>query len=361
MDEKLVDRIYEASVLPDQWPAILDELTVVGNGHFAALFSVVKGDLRWLASKEGVRIGHEYIAEGWPQRTDRMDRLLRARHAGFLGDLDVYTREEMDREPVFTEFHRPRGLGWGTATAIPVPTGDMLIFDVERRFEVGPVEPETVHRLDALRPHLARAGLLSARLAFERARAAAMALEHVGLPAAVLGRNTRILAANPLLEAMIPDIVLDRTARVGLADRGADALLAEALARLTLAGDAGGVRSFPIPAEEHRPPLIVHLLPIRLGAHDVFSGASGILIITPVVPAEVPTAEVLQGLFDLTPAEARVARSIGERQTTDAIAESLGVSRETVRSQLKAVLAKTGAARQVDLAALLAGSRFFGE
>ena len=51
---------------------------------------------------------------------------------------------------------------------------------------------------------------------------------------------------------------------------------------------------------------------------------------------------------------------IGERQTVDAIAEGLGISRETVRTQLKAVLAKTGATRQADLAALLAGSRIAG-
>jgi hypothetical protein len=38
--------------------------------------------------------------------------------------------------------------------------------------------PETILWLDALRPHLADAGLLSARLAFERARAAAMAGHH---------------------------------------------------------------------------------------------------------------------------------------------------------------------------------------
>lgn len=356
LDEELVDRIYEAGIVPDLWPAVLDDLTVVGNGFFTAMFSLGKAEWRWLASKQGVRIGEEYIREKWPQRTDRMDRLLRARHAGFLGDLDVYTRDEMDREPVFTEFHRPRGLGWGTATAIPVPTGDMLIFDVERRFEAGPVEPETVRRLDALRPHLARAGLLSARLAFERARAAAMALEHVGLPAAVLAHSTKIVAANPSLEAMIPTVVVDRPGRVALADPRADALLAAALARLPVSGDTGGVRSFPIPAHQERPPLIVHLIPIRLGAHDVFSNASGILVVTPVVPKDVPTADVLQGLFDLSPAEARVARGIAEQQTVGAIAEGLGLSPQTIRGQLKSVFAKTGARRQVDLVALLAGA-----
>jgi hypothetical protein len=67
---------------------------------------------------------------------------------------------------------------------------------------------------------------LSARLAFERARAAALALDLIGLPAAMLAPNNRVLVANPRLDAMMPAIVLDRRERVALADRKADALLA---------------------------------------------------------------------------------------------------------------------------------------
>jgi DNA-binding CsgD family transcriptional regulator len=64
---------------------------------------------------------------------------------------------------------------------------------------------------------------------------------------------------------------------------------------------------------------------------------------------------VLQGLFDLTPVEARVARGIAERQTVAAMALAFGTSRATVRTQLRAVLAKTGLRRQAELANLLAG------
>jgi DNA-binding CsgD family transcriptional regulator len=64
---------------------------------------------------------------------------------------------------------------------------------------------------------------------------------------------------------------------------------------------------------------------------------------------------VLQGLFDLTPAEARVARAFGEAQTMEVFAKTVGVSLETVRSQLKSVLAKTGLSRQQELVHLLAG------
>jgi DNA-binding CsgD family transcriptional regulator len=63
-------------------------------------------------------------------------------------------------------------------------------------------------------------------------------------------------------------------------------------------------------------------------------------------------------LFDLTPAEARVAQGIGRAFTVDDLAKSLGVTTETVRRQLKAVLGKTGARRQSELVSLLAGKSY---
>lgn len=360
LDEKLIDRIYEAAVLPDLWSAVLDDINVAGDGHASFLFAATKEQTtKWITSAGGdifVQAWQNYLAEGGSPRNDRAYRLIAAGHPGFLGDLDVYTREEMDREPVFTHFLRPRGWGWGAATAVHIPNGNTLAFSVERRLDAGPVDRATVARLDALRPHLARAALVSSRLAFERARAAVGALDVIGLPAAVLSDSNRILAANPRLEAITPDIVQDRRHRVALADRDADALLAGSLARLAMPGSDGGVRSLPVPASHDHPPMIVHLIPIRLAARDIFYSASAILVVTPVTPAEAPAAEILQGLFDLTPAEARVARGIAECQTVEQMAASLGVSRETVRSQLKAALAKTGTVRQTDLAALLLGA-----
>lgn len=123
LDSEIVDRIYEAGTMPELWPAVLDSLNEIGGGLATFLFSASPEHMRWVASKQG-SYAQDYIDEGWPARTDRTSRLIAARHAGFLGDLDVYTREEMDREPVFVEFLRPRGIGWGTATAIQIPNGD---------------------------------------------------------------------------------------------------------------------------------------------------------------------------------------------------------------------------------------------
>ncbi|WP_338829788.1 helix-turn-helix transcriptional regulator [Bradyrhizobium sp. 27S5] len=358
LHERLIELAYEAAVLPELWPNVLHQVGEIARARGTVLLTAAPHDVRWIASPDMHDDTAAYVEGGWHQRNGRLPRLLAANHAGFLRDIDVFdTPEEVQQDFQIREFFRPRGLGWGAGTAIPVPSGDMLIYSVEREYQHGPIEREAIEQLDALRPHLARAALLSARLGMERARAATESLAILGLPAAVLRRGGRLMAANTLFDRLVPDVMQDRAERLALAAPAADALFAQALAALDQGLISVEVRSVPIAAQGDRPPLIVHLVPIHGSARDLFDRALAIVIVTPVVPAEVPTAEVLQGLFDLTPAEARVARGIGEGRTVEAIAVAFGISRETVRNQLKAVLAKTGLGRQVELAGLLAGAK----
>ncbi|MDP3074187.1 helix-turn-helix transcriptional regulator [Bradyrhizobium sp.] len=60
-------------------------------------------------------------------------------------------------------------------------------------------------------------------------------------------------------------------------------------------------------------------------------------------------------LFDLTPAEARVARGLAAGKTVDDLAGDNGVSPNTVRVQVRGVLEKTGCRRQTEVVALLGG------
>jgi DNA-binding NarL/FixJ family response regulator len=62
-------------------------------------------------------------------------------------------------------------------------------------------------------------------------------------------------------------------------------------------------------------------------------------------------------LFDLTPAEARVARGLAAGQTVKGMAADSSTSANTVRTHVNAVLTKTGYSRQADVVALLNGLR----
>ena len=134
-----------------------------------------------------------------------------------------------------------------------------------------------------------------------------------------------MLAANPLLTAMMPEVVQDRPSRLALTDAAADALLVAALDCLAVAAHDLAVRSIPLKGREGRPPVIIHLVPVRGAAHDIFAQAMAILVATPIVPKDVPTADIVQGLFDLTPAEARLAALIAAGHPPRKAALKLGV------------------------------------
>jgi DNA-binding CsgD family transcriptional regulator len=101
----------------------------------------------------------------------------------------------------------------------------------------------------------------------------------------------------------------------------------------------------------------LHLLPVRRHARDIFSGAAHIFVVTSVTNPKAPAAHILHGLFDLSPAEARVAQKIVEGSSIEDIAAANNLSRETIRSQLKSVLTKTGTSRQAELVGLLMGTQ----
>ncbi|QZO00441.1 hypothetical protein [Chenggangzhangella methanolivorans] len=56
-------------------------------------------------------------------------------------------------------------------------------------------------------------------------------------------------------------------------------------------------------------------------------------MVTPAWATAAPSASILSGLFDLTPAEARVTRQLIEGAAVNEIAESSGLSESTIRNQ----------------------------
>ncbi|WP_181705740.1 helix-turn-helix transcriptional regulator [Chthonobacter rhizosphaerae] len=348
-----VDSIYEAALVPELWPDLLDGLTREADALGSMCFTASPTRTNWVSSREVEPLLARFLADGWMARNTRVERALKLDLPGFVSDQDMFTPEEMDRDPMIA-YLRQNGGGWCTGTLITMPSGDLLVFNIERSHRRGPFEPEVIARLETLRPDLHRAALLSARLGFEKARAAAAALAAVGLPAGVLSHSGRLIAANDLLTAMMPSVVLDRRDRVQLAGSAPDALLKDALDRLA-SQLMPQVASIALPATHAHPAMVAHLVPVRRNARDVFASANAFLMVTPVSAAAVPGSSLLQALFDLTRAEARVAKGIMEGKTPADLARTLGVSVDTVRTQLKSVFAKVGVSRQADLVRLLGG------
>jgi DNA-binding CsgD family transcriptional regulator len=354
MDAQLVDRIYESCFSPEVWPSVLDEMGRIAGVPGASLFVSRSDALHWVASLEPQARVEKMVSEGWLWRGTIMARLFAQRHAGFLIDVDFFTPEELEHEPIYRDVWRPQGVGWGMATAIPIPTGEKATFVLSRRTELGPFDRSSADRLDELRPHLARSVLIAARLQLERARIAGEALAALGVPALVIDETGAVLAANSLIESLTEFIVWRAFGRVSLKDAAAEQLLRDAIGMVD-SEKARGVRSFPVRDPKAQTTMVAHLIPIRLSARDIFVRCAAVLALTPVTAPQAPPVELVQTLFDLTPAEARVARSLASGRTVEDIAADGGVSLNTVRTQIRGVLVKTGCGRQAEVVALLTG------
>jgi DNA-binding CsgD family transcriptional regulator len=353
MPAELIDRIYECSVVPELWPDVLDELARMTDARGGLLFSA-RTALCWTASDTIRDVFDEYVSAGWFTRCSRRVCIMGQSEPSFFVEQDFWTEDQLGSDPIYRDFFRPRGLGWSAGTGLRVPTGDNIVFSIERKFERGPVEREHVERLNTLRPHLARSALVSSRLGLQRAKGAAEALTALGLPALLLDAAGTVLEANPLIETLPERIVFTAGNRLALSGRRANDLLITALSAIeTTSGSAAC--TFPLRDRAGKAVMVLHLLPIRRSAHDIFGQSFALLLITPVSADRAPSVELMRTLFDFTPSEARVARGLAAGRSLEEVAVDGAVAITTVRSQLRRVLEKTGCTRQAELAALLSG------
>ena len=350
--DDLIDRIYEAAFVPSHWPAILDEIGA-RSGSASGALQIIRGGgpPLWTATDLIRDTLHHFIESGLWRNCERPAGLAALDHAGFVGAADYMTPAQLERDPV-VPLLGSLGLGWQVATLIVMPTGENVGLTFERRLDAGRHAPGEVAMLDALRPHLARAALIAARLDLERARSTVSTLEALGLPAAVLRAGGRVMAANELLEGS-PAFLSGGHGRLILSHQPADKLLRD----LMEPGSASATCSIPIPGSVERSPAIVHVLPLRGAAHDIFGGTTLVLLTDVSMAANVPDMTLLRGLFDLTPKEARLAALLASGRSLKEAAGQQAIQVSTARSYLEEVLRKTGTHQQSQLVALLKSAR----
>ena len=352
MKNDLIDRIYECSFVPELWPGVLDELAVLTGANGGLLFAVRDKVLNWTSSSTLNDVFQSYVTDGWFTRCTRRVCLFSKNQPAFLVEHDFWTKDQLDDNPIYRDFFRPRGLGWSAGTGLMMPTGDNIVFSVERAYKQGPIEKEQVNTLNELRPHLARAALISARLGLQNAKGASNTLAVLGLPALIMDETGVVIEANALMDELPGHVQWRAQNRIALADVRANELLWASLPALDKSPDTF-VNSFALRGDDGRAAMVAHMIPIRRSAHDIFARSYALLIVTPVTARKAPPVELLRSLFDLTPSEARVARGLATGESLDDIATSGSVTRNTVRSQLQQVLEKLGCTRQAEVTALL--------
>jgi DNA-binding CsgD family transcriptional regulator len=163
--------------------------------------------------------------------------------------------------------------------------------------------------------------------------------------------GNRVLAVNSLLLSEPETFRIGHADRLSLTDLAANFLLQQTLQNPNATSQ---IRSFPLPSTEMRGPGVLHAIPLRHSARELFSGGDTMLVFTPVSATEiVPAPTLLSGLFDLSPSEAKLAVSLAAGTSLKSAAAANDIKFSTARAYLEQIFRKTGTNQQSQLVALL--------
>jgi DNA-binding CsgD family transcriptional regulator len=166
-----------------------------------------------------------------------------------------------------------------------------------------------------------------------------------------------VIETNVEATQLFDDEVMIKRRKLMLKDKTASAHFERLVDRLRTTSDTDTLPAdYILVRSLKRSPIVIRALPVCGTARNPFVGARALLLLTDSGRRSVPKMSVIAAAFGLSTAESRIAEQMAMGISPEEVAENLGISRETARTQLKAVFAKTGKHRQSALVALL--SRF---
>lgn len=229
MDASFVDQIYEAALVPERWT---DVLTGLGRMFGAPAVSLLAFDdtrpIGHLGTPLVEEANEQLCSSGLWKQSRRLQYSFEHPMTGFVIAQDYYPPGFLDNDSGFY-LRRDLGLESQAETVVAMPSGEVVVFVMERRRSDAPFSAEDVGQLNQFYPHLARSGLLAARLGLQRVATTVQALEIVGLPAAVLKATGRVLASNSLLDSIQSLMVAKAFGKIALSDEGPNALFQQAI------------------------------------------------------------------------------------------------------------------------------------
>ncbi|HEX7858015.1 MAG TPA: helix-turn-helix transcriptional regulator [Sphingobium sp.] len=345
-DHPLFEKIYDAAAHPALWPELLDELSRTFGAKGGIIFTVSQNRSDSLTSASMEAFFQRYIDEGWMTENERGALMIQDHPAAFITDTDYRSPAEIAQMPVYRDLLVPLGLQTGAGTLIQGSADDLLVMTLEG-FQSDAAARAALPGLNALRSHIARSLTLTARQLSSAAQIAVDTLDLLGVGAAVVRGNGGLRAANAEFEAILGS----RAADLGMQLRFASPSTQQSFLRaLHVDRHAeNGASTIVVPSTDDAVPCALHLIPLRRARRDLFDADGFLLLVSDGRNQFVPDASLLRILFDLTPAEAKVARHLIGGMTLAEAATCEKIAYSTARVHLKAIFGKTGCSRQADL------------
>jgi DNA-binding CsgD family transcriptional regulator/PAS domain-containing protein len=354
----VAEAFYEAAIIPELWGKALD-LASSAWGADGVVLSTYPDCLGGLISSDGLQeFCVRFVDEGWHKRDVRAARGVPYVRKGkeIVTDLDVFSEDELKQLPFYADFLQSLGLRWFAGSILNEAGGVFVNMSLQRRRGTDHFSEEDLAPFRRDLRDVKRAARLTARSSLAYAEGLVDSLERFDCGAVLLDRVGRVIQVNKKAETYLGEHLQVVSSRLRSPHREANRALQELVTASTLPVLESKALN-PTSALLHRPtdlPLVVHSYPIIRQASDIFQGARALLLISNPGERRPLALKVLQEVFQLTPAELRIAAGLLRGLDTQQIAEEHKIGQQTVRYHLKAIFAKTDTSHQAQLVSLLA-------
>lgn len=361
---KLLTGIYDAGLGVIPWENVLNELVMAFGGNAAAML-VAKPDLRYMlvanvgANPEAVQSYNDYYG-----RFDIVANTIQHSSAGTVvcGRQIISPAERRD-SMFYNEWVKPYEVGDGIAATLMQRKGStswiIITSPFHSRQSFGTAN--RVKLMQQLLPHIQQSLRIQMRveekqLPYSDTLGVLARLSH---GVVLLSEKGRAVFINPAAEAILNQsdgLTIDKTGYLHVVHLPERTKLKKIIG-IACKGNDQGLRygdCVRIIRPSCRQDLFGYIVPLGTEVSDLteHSASAMLLIIDPENDSFTPS-RTLSELFNLTPAEIRVAIHTAKGGGLQYVADQLSISLSTARIHLQHVFEKTGTHRQADLTRLL--------
>jgi DNA-binding CsgD family transcriptional regulator len=353
-----IDACYDAVVEPQNWQNALEQVALATNSRACSIHvrSAADARLRFPASPVYREFLTEFVADGWSKRDPRSRAWpLVEQGSRVCFCRDVVPEAERRTLPEYTylypKYDLPEWAGMGFSVS-----GDLWAMSLLRGKSQGTFDRENIQPLSTVLPHLPRFIKLSSHLAEKTQRASFELLEALSVSALQVNAHGKVIAINGPARALLGKDIDIAGGRLRIINDNGGANLKAAIDRAIKAHAASQFTALDpiVIARPDKRPLLVDIFPCVGSLHDVFGQSGAVVVLTDLADRRLATTARLSIVFGLTPMEARLATKLSMGLDIDMACAELRITKETARTHLKALFAKTQTRRQAELVLVLA-------
>lgn len=361
--QALIEKIYSASTSPSEWPATLKSI--------ATAYDATSADFHgWQREIRNIEFFVNYnlddLLEDYQAhyihinpRIDFFDHDPQRRKAFF--DYLYMTEKEIRSNEFCAWLDREGDALYGVGLRVEDNGFHQAACGIHFSRRQGHPSKETIEQIARLTPHLSRAVKITRKLETARFENTAFedAINYMKCGILLTDGNGYILHANKSAEAIISenDGLTTQKNRLTTSKKRYSSQLQKAIneaLQIDKATLEDQRTTLTIPRASDGVPYELLIAPFS--NHEGFLTANAakalVLISYPESKSQIsPT--LLQQLYELTPAEARLCVSMADGVSFHDLPDRLGITESTFRSRIRNVCAKTGTKKQIELLALL--------